>query len=488
MNTYTQRRWNAPTSILWYDLETFGLNPRVDRIAQCSMIRTDLDLNEIGEPIKLYCRLTDDYLPNPESCLVTGITPDVCNELGMNEFDFITAINDEMLVPGTITAGYNNTGFDDECIRACLYRNLMDPYERENREGRGRWDILNLVRACHDLRPEGINFSTINPESGYTSFKLTDITAENGIEQVGAHDALVDVIATIEVARLIKTKQPRLFDYAFRHRTKYDIWKLVDMQGHKPILHTLGFYSSEFSDVNRAYEVKRSNTHPLLPLWRSSEKSNDLWCFDMTKKIPESIESIEDMRDAGFMKIQANRCPFVSPLSVLTPAIEERLGYTREHVEAIEKDIKQNHRWMFDLSPLFENKAEFEKETDEDYTIYDSFASQTDKNLMKHLSLMTAEEKISRPLNFEDTKYHKLVWRQVARNWPEALSEKEKAQWKNFCASRLINPPSKYALTFEYYMRTCEDGMNSLETDPEAKMVYKKLKDWGLHLQETILK
>ena len=62
-------------TILWYDLETFGLNPRYDRIAQAAAIRTDMDLNVIDQPLLLYSKLSPDYLPVPESCLVTGITP-----------------------------------------------------------------------------------------------------------------------------------------------------------------------------------------------------------------------------------------------------------------------------------------------------------------------------------------------------------------------------------------------------------------------------
>ena len=181
---------NYAKSILWYDLETFGLNPRVDRIAQAALIRTDLQLNIIEEPVLLYCRLTDDYLPNPESCIVTGLTPQEVNEKGIREYDFIKKINDMFLVPGTVAAGFNNVNFDDECIRSTLYRNLFDPFEREYKEGRSRWDIMNLVRATKDLRPDGIDFSAVNPDTGFTSFKLTDITRVNHIEQEGAHDAL----------------------------------------------------------------------------------------------------------------------------------------------------------------------------------------------------------------------------------------------------------------------------------------------------------
>ena len=303
---------NEAKTILWYDLETFGLNPRVDRIAQAAAIRTDLSLNAVSEPILLYCRLSDDYLPNPESCVLTGITPDDVEEKGIREYDFIKRLNDEFLVPGTIGCGYNSMGFDDECIRSTLYRNLFDPYERENFQGRSRWDIINLVRATRDLRPDGICFDIRNPETGWTSFRLTDLTKENGIDQEGAHDALVDVRATIAIARLIKEKQPRLYAYAFQHRTKNDIWGLLDVERMIPMLHTHPMYASE-----------NGNTHPVVPVWRNKKRSNDIWCFDLTKELTSDIGSI-DIKETGLVRIAANKCPFIAPLTVLDRESERK--------------------------------------------------------------------------------------------------------------------------------------------------------------------
>ena len=62
-------------TFLWHDYETFGIDPRRDRPAQFAAIRTDAQLNIVGEPINLLCKPAPDYLPDPASCLVTGITP-----------------------------------------------------------------------------------------------------------------------------------------------------------------------------------------------------------------------------------------------------------------------------------------------------------------------------------------------------------------------------------------------------------------------------
>ena len=468
---------NYAKSILWYDLETFGLNPRVDRIAQAALIRTDLQLNIIEEPVLLYSKLTDDYLPNPESCIVTGLTPQEVNAKGIREYDFIKRINDMFLVPGTVVAGFNNVNFDDECIRSTLYRNLFDPFEREYKEGRSRWDIMNLVRATKDLRPDGIDFCAINPETGFTSFKLTDITRVNHIEQEGAHDALVDVRATVEVARLIMQKQPKLFQYAFSHRFKNDVWAVMDPIRHRPVLHTSAAYVSE-----------RGNTHPILPLMANKDRGNEIYCFDLTFPIPERLEGVEDLREIGIVRVMANKCPFVSPMSVLDEKAEARLGFTRKEVEEKAERIRRNHRYLFDLSSVLNVKREFEGETDADYTIYDRFMSEADKAKLKEIARLKPEEKLKAgEYNFEDEKYHKLLWRMVARNWPESLNEKERIQWKNFCASRLINPASKFARPIELYLRECKEHMDSIETDAKDKLIYKALYEYGKDLERRIL-
>jgi exodeoxyribonuclease-1 len=204
-------------TFFWYDLETFGIDPALDRVAQFAGVRTDLDLNIIGEPLVLYCRITPDYIPDPLACFVTGITPQETEEKGLNEYDFISRINEEFSVPGTTVAGYNSIRFDDEFIRNMLFRNFFDPYLREYANGNARWDLIDLVRAAHDLRPEGLEWNY--DDNGRPSFKLDRLSVLNGIEHSNAHDALADVYATIEMAALIKKHQPRLFTILHIYQT-----------------------------------------------------------------------------------------------------------------------------------------------------------------------------------------------------------------------------------------------------------------------------
>jgi exodeoxyribonuclease I len=134
--------------------------------------------------------------------------------------------------------GYNSIRFDDEVTRNLLYRNLRDPYAREWRERQFPLgpDRHPAPRPCPEA--EGIQWPC--REDGSTSFRLEDLTAANGIPHAGAHDALADVRATIDLARLLKGRQPRLFDYALTLRDKRVVRDLL-AKG-QPLLHVSARY------------------------------------------------------------------------------------------------------------------------------------------------------------------------------------------------------------------------------------------------------
>ncbi len=462
----------SPT-FLFYDLETFGLNPRYDRIAQVAAVRTDMDLNIIGPPILLYSKLSPDYLPVPASALVTHITPEAVNKKGLPEAEVVSILLGEMTKSGTITLGYNTVQFDDEFIRNALYRNLYDPYEREYVNGCSRWDIINLVRATRDLRPEGLIFNKRN-EDGFTSFRLTDLTEENNIEQVGAHDALVDVYATVNLAKLIKEKQPKLFKWALEHRRKEDIRPVIDIVKRTPVLSTSGKFVSE-----------RGNTRPLLPLFWANK--NDLYCFDLTYPLPDAVR-LDDYAGCGIYRLSVNKCPFVAPLSTLSSDAEKRLGFTKK--EIMEKADAALKSGIFKAEDFVRSYEPQSPDLDPDLSIYGSFLSPDDRTKLEKIRSLSPKEKLmgERTTPFDNPKYHKLVWRHVARNWPEVLDEKEKVQWRNWCSQRLVAPPVKEAQSIDDYLYTCNELLNSLNTDGDDKKLILSLIGYAEELKKTIVR
>ncbi|HMT59169.1 MAG TPA: exodeoxyribonuclease I, partial [Ottowia sp.] len=236
---------SVPTFV-WHDYETFGTHPRRDWPAQFAAIRTDAELNEIGEPLMLYCQPPQDRLPEPEACLITGITPQECAAKGLPEHQFAARIHAALAQPGTIGVGYNSIRFDDEVTRFLLWRNLIEPYGREWRDGCSRWDLLDVMRCAHALRPEAIEWP--QGEDGLTSFKLERLTAANGLAHEMAHDALSDVRATIALARLLRQHQPKLFDFCLALRRKdrvaEELGLPTTLRDARPFLHVSGRFGA----------------------------------------------------------------------------------------------------------------------------------------------------------------------------------------------------------------------------------------------------
>ncbi|WP_320123400.1 exodeoxyribonuclease I [uncultured Sphaerochaeta sp.] len=469
MNTHTSKQ-----TIFWYDLETFGLDSRYDRIAQFAGQRTDLNLNPIGEPTVLYCKLSDDYLPDPLSCTITGITPQEVNKKGMCESEFIARINAEFSKPSTVVAGFNNIRFDDEFIRNALYRNFFDPYQREWKNNCSRWDIIDLVRAAYDLRPEGITWPPRKETTGNPTFRLTSLTEANNISQEGAHDALVDVRATIEIARLIKNKQPKLYDYYFSLRAKSQVKRVVPTPFGQPVLFTSAMFSKN-----------EGCSRLITPITHMKSNANAIICFDLSKDTAPLLRANEKtlLKTEGVFTLAINKCPFVSPLSVLTDQLAVKLG--------IDKDLAMFRHQQIASHPkllLIARNVEdtFEGVDDVDFQLYDRFFADADQKRFSLIREAEPKEKLSLHLDFEDTRIPTMLFRHVARNWEEVLTEEQLLRWRSFCAERTLNPPGAVKMNWNFFKRKIEERLASTETPAQEKLVLADLKQYGEELEKRI--
>ena len=463
----------SDNTLYWYDYESFGLNPMFDRLAQFGGIRTDMDLNIIGEPLMLYCKPANDFLPNPTSCLITGITPQKALEEGLPEAEFIRRINAEFSQPNTCVLGYNNLRFDDEFTRYSLYRNLQDPYAREWKNGCSRWDLLDVVRMTRALRPEGIEWPT--NDEGRPSVRLEDLTVANGISHESAHDALSDVYATIAVARLIKAQQPKVFDYAIENRKKNKILKLLDVRQQKPVLHVSGMYPVEQGNLAVVVPVAAHPTNkngvivfdlsqdPSI-LYKLSKEDIHQRVFTPTAELPEGVERLP------LKTVHANKCPIIAPLGTLTGHAAKKYKVDLNRCRANLDIIKSHPPLTKKLQTVFSG-AQFEKRTDPDQMLYGGpFFSQSDRAQMDKIQTLPPEELGHYTASFDDNRLDEMLFRYRARNYPESLNSDETARWNEFRIDRLSRP-EKGKLTSDDFF----EALKQLRSDPE-----RSGNDWAI--------
>ncbi len=474
-------------TLYWHDYETSGVDPRRDRPMQFAGIRTDEALDEIDEPLMLYCRPAPDCLPHPEACLLTGILPQQALERGLCEAEFIGRIHEELARPGTCATGYNTLRFDDEVTRHTLYRNFYDPYAREWRDGNSRWDIIDLVRMCHALRPDGIEWP--RDADGRPSFRLERLTAANGIAHVGAHDALADVRATIALARLVRDRQPRLYDWYFRLRDKREAARLVDPDAPKVVLHTTRMYPAEFGCTSLVW-----------PLARDPGNRNAVFVYDLRHDPRPFLElDVEALGRRWFSPREAlgegesrlpvklvrlNRCPALAPLSVLDQASRRRLAIDPARCEAHAAVLAGADGLIRRIVQAY-GRPEPEGEAvtgDVDTALYAGFFSDADRRRCEAVRRRSPEELAGWQPDFEDPRLPELLFRYRARNWPETLDAAERRRWLAHCRARLQGGDGY--LDIESYAAAISARRD--ESDPVLAERLDALEDWGRSLASEL--
>ncbi len=428
-------------SLFWHDYETFGIVPRRDRPAQFAGIRTDGELNELGAPVVHFCQPAPDYLPDPESCLLTGILPQACLAQGLPEHVFAAAIEAELAQPGTTGVGYNSIRFDDEVTRHLFWRNLIDPYAREWQNECARWDLLDVVRCAYALRPQGIEWP--KHADGRPSFKLEHLTAANAITHEAAHDALADVRATIALARLVKARQPRLWEFCFRLRKKDAVQAEIGVASPKPFLHVSGMYPPERGCLAVVWPLAPHPTNKNeLIVWDLAfdpaelagldSEAIRLRMFTRQDELPEGVSRLP------IKTVHINKSPIV--IGNLRTLTDERAAHwaldvaqALRHAElAARGPLVPRERWA---EVFARPKPEHAPDVDED--LYGGFLGNDDRRALDRLRGMAADKLAATRTGFGDARLEELVFRYRARNFAQTLSEGERARWTAHCSERL---------------------------------------------------
>jgi len=470
-------------SFLFYDLETFGADPRRTRIAQFAAIRTDLALNEIDEPISFFVQPANDLLPSPVATLITGIAPQDALRDGVNEAEAFARIVDEMARPGTCSAGYNSLRFDDEFVRHGLYRNFHDPYEREWKAGNSRWDLLDALRLMHALRPEGITWRK-REDGGGTSFKLEHLAEDNGLRVGDAHEALSDVRATIGVARLFRQHQPRLWDYALRLRDKRHAASLLDTTHMTPLLH-----------ISQRYPASRLCAAPVLPLARHPQIDSRVIVFDLDSE-PDALLELEPdaiaerlyIRQADLperelriplKEVHTNKCPALVAWDHLREADFARLGID---VEAVQRRAQR----LRTVGPAIAEKVRrvYARErpagtVDVDAALYEGFIGDTDKRLFAQVRGTPPHLLTKAQYAFRDTRLPELLFRYRARNWPDSLLPSERERWNAYRRERLDTDSGLSELTFPQFNEQIVELRAAHAGDGGKQALLDRLQAWG---------
>jgi len=470
------------TTFYWHDYETFGIDPGRDRPVQFAGIRTDENFNIIADPLDIIAKPARDFLPNPQACLVTGITPQQALEKGMPETDFIKIIERELSTANTCTVGYNNLRFDDEFTRFSFFRNFIDPYAREWQNGNSRWDLIDVVRITHALRPAGINWP-IN-EEGKVSFRLEELTKANGISHQQAHDALSDVYATIALAKLLKTAQPRLYNFCLGLRNKHKVAELLNLSNPKPLLHVSGMYPGEYGHCALVVPVMPHPTNKngiiVYDLRHNPHALKDLDAEAIIERLYTPSVQLKELglERVALKTVHINKCPALAPLNTLDDETAKRLNIDlHEHKKHLLL-LQEISGLSLKLEQVFQGNFDSKEKVDPDQSLYKGgFLSRADKEKSTLVSQMPKEQLMAYEGNFSDPRLDELLVRYKARNYEEMLSKEEKQDWDKYRIHRMTHGEGQASIKLSAYNEEL-DNLSQSELSEHDRGIIEALREY----------
>jgi exodeoxyribonuclease-1 len=434
-------------------------------------------------------RPADDLLPSPTATLITGITPQQALREGVNEAEAFARICEEMSRPETCTLGYNSLRFDDEFVRAGLFRNFYDPYEREWRGGNCRWDLLDVMRMAHALRPDGLLWPL--REDGSASFRLEHLALANGVREGDAHEALSDVRALIGLARLLKTSQPRLWDYALKLRDKRFAAHLLDVARMQPVLH-----------VSQRFPANRLCSAPVLPLARHPQVDNRVIVFDLAQD-PGALLAMspEDIADrlytpaadlpegeerVALKEVHLNRCPVLvawdhlreadfARLAIDRALSEERARRIRDAGPALAEKVRQVYASRRERTP-----------GDVDASLYGGFLGDGDRRKFPAVRSIPPHMLGHHDFGFQDPRLPELLFRYRARNWPDSLNLAERSRWDDYRRLRLSRDSGLSEYSFDSFQAELAALRAAHAGDGRKLPLLDQVEAWARDLQHSL--
>ena len=453
----------------FYDLETTGLSAANDRLLEFAGQRVDTDLNPVAEPISYLVKLACDVIPKPGAILSNRISPLMANLEGLNEAELLAELEREVWQPETTFTGYNSVEFDDNFIRHLCYRNFFDPYAWQRLAGCSSFDLLPVLAFCRDLRPDGINWPK-RPARSRGGLKLGQLAEANNLTRP-SHRAQIDVQTTIELARLLKNKQPQVFDYLVNNRAPEKIREMV-LSG-QPLVYNGGF------NLNKA----QSTAIIFLgedPLYRGNLIVYDLRCDPSLFATMTAKQLSQALADSlwPFIRLSPNKSLPLATLAVVKEfdqwqRLDLDLAKTKKHQE-----ILKNSQIFSRLSGALAEKGRLEPlsiKTVDRYLYPGGLIPKTDQELMTSLRQSQPQELAKFDLKFSDPRLNLMLLLYKGRNWPKSLSPDEAVAFNRYQRWRWYDSDSPYNLkSFGYDLARSSSNF----VDDDSQEILRELGDY----------
>lgn len=404
-------------SYFFYDIETTGLNKAFDQVMQFAAIRTDEDLNEI-ERHELLVKINPDVIPSPYALITHHIPVEKANT-GLCEYEAIRKIHDWMNQSKTISLGYNTLGFDDEFLRFSFYRNLLPPYTHQYANQCGRMDLYPIAALYYLFQPEALQWPIVE---GKPSLKLEYLNAKNNLAVGMAHDAMVDVEATVELAKRLM-QHDKMWDYCRGYFNKEEDLSRAAKLPEAFLNYKIGLI------IDGSFGFKNNYQCPVLSLGAHYHyKNQTLWLrLDDEKLSTTSSKTINEIPWVIRKKIGENNLllPFIDRFTQhidkdRQKIIDENLNFLKKNPKLLQEISEYHRNYTYPFIP----------DLDVDAALYQNgFPTPYEQQLSMQFHQKPIIEKHEVIDKFLNKNLREQAIRILARNYPDHLPEKYRAEF-----------------------------------------------------------
>lgn len=427
-------------TLLFYDVETTGLNKCFDQVLQFAAIRTDLDLNEISRH-EIQIKRNHDIVPSPHAIITHHIGMSNM-QTGTLEVEAIQEIHHLLNQAGTISLGYNTLGFDDELLRFSFYRNLLTPYTHQYANQCGRMDIYPLTVLYYLFNHGALNWPSIN---GTISLKLEHIAHANNLMTGPAHNALIDVEATLALAKRLKINE-KMWEYACGY-----FHKQTDIERGDRLPICLETEDRLFRDaliVSAKFSARNNFIAPVISLGQHKHyKNQTLWLRLDTEELSKTNNN--NIAETTY----AIRKKMGEQVIVLPPEERYCQHMSSDRLKMAlgnKKRLLENKKLLCAIADYYQHyKYPFIPHVDIDADLYNQpFSTPYEDKQYRdfHAAKLTEKALFARKISKELRK--KQALRILGRHYPSLLSEQEQASFTDYCESSAIDFRGNNKLTW----------------------------------------
>jgi exodeoxyribonuclease I len=440
-------------SFVFFDTETTGLKYGFDQIVHFAAIRTDADLNEIDR-FEARSRLLPHVIPHPAALRTNGLPIGRLLDASLpSHYDMVRAIRQRLLSwSPSIFLGYNSIRFDEEMLRHALFQTLHPAYLTSNHNN-SRADVWGLVMAAAAVSPACLNVP-VGPE-GRSIFRLEQLALANGVGHEQAHNALSDVIATLELCRLVYQRSPELWQRFVRFSKKATVADFVEAED--------GFMLTEFF-ANQAYHA------PVVCIGRDPDQANGRFCLSLDSDVDRFTAMTDDelraalaQRPCPVRRLRINAAP---TLTALYDAPEAMLGGVEiDAIEATARRVKADPALCSRLVSVYISTREPRTPSRHvEERLYDGFPSPQDEARMVEFHDADWGDRLSIIQSFDDERLRFFGVRLLYFEARPVLPEARRLELERALSGRLVDDDAG-GLTLEQALREIDETSSGGASD-----------------------